>query len=186
MHRTFFFPPLLLLLWKECSRSPLAIKPSSPFCPQFMPDHNWWKTRQITSLFVYSHLWYAIHVSVILINFSCWITDFKRLRRMCGIWEFEWKSVHIQEILGVGFLGTGNAQFQNLSNLSLFLRLGWGPCQHGRALTELLTVLGNLPAGTLKSIISSNIDLTFDLECKLSFELLKQVVDFLWELTMSN
>lgn len=93
-----FFPLLLLFLWKECSRSQLAIKPSSPFCPQFMPDHNWWKARQITSLIVYSHLWYAIYVSVILVNFNCWITDFKRLRRMCGIWEFEWKSIDIQEI----------------------------------------------------------------------------------------
>lgn len=105
---------------------------------------------------------------------------------MCGIWEFEWKSVDIQEIFWIGFLGAGNAQFHNLCNLSLFLRWRWGPCQNRRVLTELLTVLGNLPAGTIKPIMSSNIDLRFDLECKLSFELLKKVVDFLRELTMSN
>lgn len=108
--------PLLLFLWKECLRSLLVIKPSAPFCPQFVPDHNWWKIRQITSLIVYSHLWYAVYVTVILVNFSCWITDFKRLRRICGILKFEWKSVNIQGIFWVGFLDAGNAQFQNLSS----------------------------------------------------------------------
>lgn len=186
MHRTSFFPPLLLFMWKECSRSLLAIKPSSSFCPQFLPDHNWWKTGQITSLIVYSHLWYAVYVTVILVNFSCWMTDFKRLRRICGILKFEWKCVDIQGIFWVGFLGAGNAQFQNLSNLSLFLRWRWGPCQHRRALTELPTVLGNFPTGTIKSIMSSNIDLMFDLDFKISLELLKKAVGFLWELTMSN
>lgn len=40
----------------------------------------------------------------------------------------------------------------------------------------------NLPAGKIKSIMSSIIDITFDLGSKKLFEMLKEVVDFLWEL----
>lgn len=184
MHRTFFLSPLLLFLWKECSRNLLAIKPASPFCPQFMPDHNWWKARLnyiINCLFsfVVCHLC-ECHLSKLqllkLLALKDW-EEYVGSGNLSGS-----KSVDIQEIFWGGFLGAGNAQFQSLSNLSLFLRWRWGPCQQRRALTELLTVHGNLHAGTIKSIMSSSIGLTFDLECKIPFELLKQAVDFLWEL----